>query len=28
MFSSSVSGGDMPADVVKFGGVLELDHIS
>jgi TolB-like protein/DNA-binding winged helix-turn-helix (wHTH) protein/Flp pilus assembly protein TadD len=28
MFSSSVSGGDMPADVVKFGDGLELDRIS
>src|ERR1700733_9927289 len=28
MFLSSVSGGDMPADVVKFGDGLELDRIS
>src|SRR5271170_3787829 len=28
MFSSSVSGGDMPADVVKFGDGLELDRNS
>jgi TolB-like protein/DNA-binding winged helix-turn-helix (wHTH) protein/Tfp pilus assembly protein PilF len=28
MFSSSASGGDMPADVVKFGDALELDRNS
>jgi len=28
MFPSSVGGGDMPADVVKFGDALELDRNS